>query len=283
MITDKMSNLENLTNQEKAVVDYIIANPKALLEMNVNELADASYTSASTITRLCKKLGTKGYADMKFKYVSEYPEMMKIKDSLKVIPFDESSGIDDIIHTMPLIYSRAINHTRSMLDRNTIIRVSNLMKQAQIIDLYGDGINYEIARNICYKLDEIGITANAYNSVQWNHCKRLQKQKTPAFSILLSHTGKNPSMIDAAKRLKEYGIPSLSITGNIDKRLMNITDYNFQIMVTENTLEFSNVIFTMSSLYLLDVLVASLLVHNYKSIDSMLKEMDGLRYNWMND
>lgn len=283
MITDKMSNLENLTNQEKAVVDYIIANPKALLEMNVNELADASYTSASTITRLCKKLGTKGYGDMKFKYVSEYPEMMKIKDSLKVIPFDESSGIDDIIHTMPLIYSRAINHTRSMLDRNTIIRVSNLMKQAQIIDLYGDGINYEIARNICYKLDEIGITANAYNSVQWNHCKRLQKQKTPAFSILLSHTGKNPSMVDAAKRLKEYGIPSLSITGNIDKRLMNITDYNFQIMVTENTLEFSNVIFTMSSLYLLDVLVASLLVHNYKSIDSMLKEMDGLRYNWMND
>ena len=32
MIIDKMNTLENLTNQEKAVVDYIIANPKALLE-----------------------------------------------------------------------------------------------------------------------------------------------------------------------------------------------------------------------------------------------------------
>ena len=31
MIIDKMNTLENLTNQEKAVVDYIIANPKALL------------------------------------------------------------------------------------------------------------------------------------------------------------------------------------------------------------------------------------------------------------
>ena len=49
MIIDKMNTLENLTNQEKAVVDYIIANPKALLEMSVNELANASYTSASTI------------------------------------------------------------------------------------------------------------------------------------------------------------------------------------------------------------------------------------------
>ena len=36
MIIDKMNTLENLTNQEKAVVDYIIANPKALLEMSVN-------------------------------------------------------------------------------------------------------------------------------------------------------------------------------------------------------------------------------------------------------
>ena len=97
MIIDKMNTLENLTNQEKAVVDYIIANPKALLEMSVNELANASYTSASTITRLCKKFGTKGYADMKFIYVSEYPEMMKLKDSLKVVPFSRNSGIDDAL------------------------------------------------------------------------------------------------------------------------------------------------------------------------------------------
>ena len=46
MIIDKMNTLENLTNQEKAVVDYIIANPKALLAMSVNELANVSYASA---------------------------------------------------------------------------------------------------------------------------------------------------------------------------------------------------------------------------------------------
>ena len=230
-----------------------------------------------------KKLGTKGYADMKFIYVSEYPEMMKLKDSLKVVPFSRNSGIDDIIHTMPLIYSRAIDHTRSMLDRNTVIRVSNLMKRAQVIDLYGDGINFEIARNICYKLDEIGISANAYNSIQWNHCKRLQQDKIPSFSILLSHTGKNPSMVDAAKRLKQYNIPSLSITGNVDKRLLNLIDYNFQIMITENTFEFSTVIFTMSSLYILDILVASLIVHNYDKIERHLEELIGQRYDWQND
>ena len=52
-------------------------------------------------------------------------------------------------------------------------------------------------------------------------------------------------MVDAAKRLKQYNIPSLSITGNVDKRLLNLTDYNFQIMITENTFELSPEVYTL--------------------------------------
>jgi DNA-binding MurR/RpiR family transcriptional regulator len=155
MIIDKMQNLKNLTAQEQAVIEHIIKFPKDLLEMNVSELAKASYTSASTIIRVCKKLGTKGFGDLKFIYASEYPEMMKLKESLKTIPYDANSTIDDIIHTMPLIYSKAIDHTRSMIDRNVLINVIALMKKAKVIDIYGDGINHEVAKMFCYKLGEI--------------------------------------------------------------------------------------------------------------------------------
>src|SRR5471030_3479164 len=127
MIIDKMKNLKNFTFQEQVTVDHIIKYPKDLLEMNVTELAEASYTSASTIIRLCKKLGTKGYADLKFIYASEYQEMMKLKESLKTKPYDKNSKIDDIINTMPLIYSKAVDNTKSMLDLNTIIRITDLM------------------------------------------------------------------------------------------------------------------------------------------------------------
>lgn len=281
MIIDKMQNLNSLTFQEQAVVDYIITYPKNLLEMSVTELAEASYTSASTIIRLCKKLGTKGYADLKFIYASEYPEMMKLKESLKTKPYNKNSKIDDIIHTMPLIYSKAIDHTRSMLDRNTIIRVTDLMKQAKVIDVYGDGINYEVAKMFCYKLEDIGVTANAYNSIHWNHCKVLQLEKIPSYSILISHTGKNPSVYDAAKRLKEYGIPTLSISGNIDQRLSKLTDDHIHIMTSENTLEFSTVIFTMSTQYILDIIVASLLVYRYDSVEKNVNALKGERYEWL--
>lgn len=54
-------------------------------------------------------------------------------------------------------------------------------------------------------------------------------------------------------------------------------------MITENTFEFSTVIFTMSSLYILDILVASLIVHNYDKIERHLEELIGQRYDWQND
>ncbi len=283
MIIDKMQNLKNLTVQEQAVIEHIIKFPKDLLEMNVSELAKASYTSASTIIRVCKKLGTKGFGDFKFIYASEYPEMMKLKESLKTIPYDANSTIDDIIHTMPLIYSKAIDHTRSMIDRNVLINVIALMKKAKVIDIYGDGINNEVAKMFCYKLGEIGITSNAYSSIHWSHASFLQLENIPNFSILISHTGKNSNVIDAAKRLKKCNMPTLSISGNIDQSLAKLTDYNIHIMTTENTLEFSNVIFTMSTQYILDILVASLLVHRYDVVLKTSNKLKGARYEWMND
>ena len=68
MIIDRMNELRNLTSQEKSVVEHINSHPKDLLDMNVNELAKASFTSASTIIRLCKKLDVKGFSDLKLIY-----------------------------------------------------------------------------------------------------------------------------------------------------------------------------------------------------------------------
>lgn len=281
MIIDKMKSLNNFTFQEKTAIDYILKHPNALLKMNVTELASASYTSASTIIRLCKKLGMKGYADLKFIYASEYPEMMKFKEFLKIEPYNKNTEISSIIHTMPLIYSKAIDYTRSMLDYNMINKIINFLKNAKIIDVYGDGINYEIAKIFCYKLEEIGITAGAYSSINWTHAKRLQLEKTPSYSILISHTGKNPAMYDTAKKLKELKISTLAITGNIDEGLSKLTDDHINIMTSENTLEFSTVIFTTSTQYVLDILAAALLVHNYDNVKKNVAALKGERYKWL--
>ena len=281
MIIDKMCALKNLTSQEKAVVEYILDNPKDLLDMNVSELAKASYTSSSTVIRLCKKLEVKGFADLKFIYASEFPEMMKQREMVKTKPFDESSSIDDIINTLPFVYLKTMDYTKSMLSRNTIIRITNLMKQAKRIEIYG--VNYDLAKMMAFRFENVHKDCFVYNASHWEHIKYLEYQKIPTLGILLSHTGKNPMVIDAAKRLKESGIKTLSISCNSDMRLANITDQNIQIMDGRNQLELQTTTYTVAVQYVLDICISSLMLHHMDTIEEVYSKLMNARAEWQNE
>ncbi|HAM62467.1 MAG: hypothetical protein A2Y20_01555 [Firmicutes bacterium GWF2_51_9] len=280
MIVDRLKNLDNLTTQEEAVVDYILKNPRSLLKMSINDLALASYTSASTVVRLCKKAGTKGYVDFKMVYISEYPELMRLNESLKQVPFDKTSNIDDVIHTLPLIFNKTIDYTKSMIDRATIVRVVNQIKGCKYLNIYGDGINFDVANIAAYKFEEVGINAKAYSSTHWQHIARLGMNHIPAFAILLSHTGKNPNILDAAKRLKEHNIPTLAICGKSDRRLSSLCTETLQIMTSTSTLEMSNTLFTLSTLYVFEVLVMAMYIQNFESVEQVAKKLFGSRDTW---
>lgn len=89
--------------------------------------------------------------------------------------------------------------------------------------------------------------------------------------------------MEATKRLKENNIPTLSISGNSDKRLANLTDENTHIMTTRNELEYSTSIYSMSTQYILDVCIFSLLVCDYDKIKETALSLSGTRKQYQND
>ena len=98
MIIDKIKALDHLTIQEKYLVDYILDNPDDILQKNINELAQLSYTSTATVSRLCKKLGFKGYKDFKYQYATEYSHLLELKSDLEIEPFSSDSSIKDALN-----------------------------------------------------------------------------------------------------------------------------------------------------------------------------------------
>lgn len=283
MIIDKMQVISNLTLQEKAVVEYILKNPESVLNMNATQLAKASYTSASTIIRLCQKLGEgiRGYADFKIIYTSEYSQMKKLNYALEKQPFTKDQSIDDIIELIPLIYSKCFEQTKSYLDRNTLIRCVNYIKSSRRVDIYGEGLNFDIANIACYKLMDIGIEAHAFNCAHWEYIKRNELKNNQPFNILISHTGKNPGIIDIAKRLHRYSHKSLCICGmNESIKLSQLCNEVLYIKTTDSTLELSNTIFSMSTIYVLDIIMSYILSNNFDEMYEREQIMLGERQAW---
>ena len=272
MLIDKMNALKNLTTQEKEVVRYINQNLKSILDMNISQLAKASYTSSSTIIRLSKKLGFKGYTELKYVYVQEYPEIIKQKE-IKEKPFQENTSIDEVMEILPQAYFKTINYAKTMVSRNRIIRITNLMKQAQRIEFYAVGMNYDLAKMIAYRFESINKDCMVYTSPHLEHLKYIQLNKIPTIAILISRTGSNSIIIEAAKLLKKHYIPTISISTNREEDLLNITDENIEIIKFQNELELKSTMFSIGVQYILDVCISSLMIYDINNIEKVIEEM----------
>ena len=128
MIVDKIKALDHLTIQEKYLVDYILDNPDDILQKNINELAQLSYTSTATVSRLCKKLGFKGYKDFKYQYAAEYSHLLELKSDLEIEPFSSDSSIKDALNKIELLHRRSIEYTKGLLDKQTLERIYQLIQ-----------------------------------------------------------------------------------------------------------------------------------------------------------
>ena len=77
MIIDKLIKHEEFTDIEKSIADYLLRNGYEVKNMSISSLAQVTYSSTSTITRFCHKLGLDGYKKFQILFNSEYEAYAK--------------------------------------------------------------------------------------------------------------------------------------------------------------------------------------------------------------
>lgn len=272
MIIEQLKHLQHLTHQEQAVVSTILMHPHELIQMSIRDLAIISYTSNATVVRLCKKLGYRGFPDFKFAYISEFEHYLAQQEYATDIPFTKISTAEDIVQRLPLIYSKALDITRSSLDIQVIKRCFNIMQNCKHIGIYGTGTNFDLAKMYQYRFEEVNIPAIAYDSDHWQHLSRLKIKQIPSFAILISLTGSNPMIMDIAERMHSLEIPSLLITGRNNPKLSSLCTETIQTIDVASTLNLYNMTSMIAAQYILDIFVSLAVVKNYDEIDQIVHE-----------
>lgn len=241
-----------LTPQEKNVVQYIQEHPECLLNINAKELAKLTYVSSPTIIRLSKKLGFTGYHDFQLTYVQEYMLHQKNLSSR----LTKESSIDDVIQILPQIYDQVFHETKNMIQKEAFVRTINYMLQAKQIDFYANDNNYSEIQTIALKLNSIGIRAQVFNTINSVYLDHINPQETIAFVV--SHSGSNKTMIDAAYALRKKRIRVVGVTGRLSQDLELICNENLYIDSYNHHLPHSIMLYGLSIHYIFDVLYTAL-------------------------
>lgn len=81
----KLENIQNITESENKIVQYVLTHPDGVMSMSIKELSEACYVSTSAIYRLCDKLDVDGYNEFKVRLSHSLTEYTQKKKRLIII------------------------------------------------------------------------------------------------------------------------------------------------------------------------------------------------------
>lgn len=250
----EMAGLKDLTTSERFIIDYILENPSKIGNMTIVELGAQTYTSASTVSRVCQKLNTNGFTDFRQRInsdLSNYQEYVYLNKNK--IPLDISDSLDETLDKIIVNTTRAISDVKILNSIDNFQQAIEWLQSSQKITLYGSGISNLICHDAMVKGLRMGLNINTYNYYsEQSMAARLSAPEDLA--IIVSYTGLTTEMLKISRILHMNKTKSISITSNSSNEIAKNSMLNFYVGNTESYYRIGGVESRMSMQCVLDII-----------------------------
>ena len=214
------STYDSLYDAEKKVADYLISHPSEAIEMSVSELAQHCEASQATIVRFCKKIGCKGFHQLKIRMAGEQREQEEQVISNEINLDHMEQSLNNILGSK----LEELKATYSTFDPKEMREIIDKILQADMIEFAAMGNTIPIALDGTYKFNQLGI--KAVSSTIWESQEafsRILKEKDMLFAI--SASGASKRLLNMVEIAKENQAVTVAITNQAKSPLAEACDY----------------------------------------------------------
>lgn len=260
--------LKHASGAEKGIIEFILHDPKVIVGLTIHECAKASYTSPSSVVRLCRKLGFDGYKEFHQSLVYELALLdLDLKEKSKEITFQDS--LHDIIEKVTSKNILSLDNTAKLMDDNSVKACVDLMLQSRSICLFGMGASLLVAKDAYLKF--LRINKPCIINDDW-HAQLLQARNmiSEDLAIAISYSGMTKEVIECIKAAKEKGAKVIAITRFEDNPLAKLADYNLSVSATEFIFRSGAMSSRIAQLNIIDILYAAYVNQHF---DDSLKQL----------
>lgn len=273
-ILKQLKDKELFSAAEQEIVNFIATHPKKVTGMTVEELATATYSSPSTIVRLCRKLKTKGYADFKIKLAMDLNEFDTAQERVDIdMPVNKDATTEDIANKLMNLHHQALKETYATLDIAALQRAADAIYKADVISIFGVGNSLIIAEELHYKIRNLGIPV-VTNPLIGFEGSQVNPGKLRQVAIVISKFANSRRVIQWIRNLKDENYEVILITANLKGPLIKLVDHPILIENDEKRWQKLGAFSSRTSmLYLTDCLFLMVFMKDY---DNNLKTIHRL-------
>ena len=262
-LIQELKAAQTLTERETDIRDYFLGHPELIMNMSCHDLGQATFTSAATVTRFCKKFGCKGYPEFKLRFLNEIAAGRTAEETSSV-QLSERENMVTLLRKVSDVQAQALEVTRKALSLSQLLRIQQILLEHPYIDFYAYDTNLQLARYASSLLFHAGKTAATYSETNIQVLSTLAAQPGH-LAILISHTGENTRLIELARLLRRNGTRRIVITSGKETTLGRMAD-EFLYAPTALGMDrmWSSTFFTAAK-YLLDLMYAIVFCGEYNS------------------
>lgn len=259
----KLNAMKNqLTSIEKKIAEYILEDPERIKNLTTYEIAKNCDTSQASIVRFSKKLGFSGFPDFKLSlsqdignrkaesHVNIMHEELKSTDSFEIIGKKVATE-----------NTRAVNNTYEITDFKELEKAVQAINSARKIMLAGVGFSGIVARDLYFKLMELGKVASFENDshMQLSYLSTMNEND---ILFVISHSGKTLELFNLTKVAKNKGIKIITLTSVANNPIRELGDIRLSTVEMKSDFRATALSPRISQLTVIDMIYIKLMLEN---------------------
>ncbi len=253
--------LDLMAPAQKQVARYLLDHSSEAMGQTIDQVAAAGGASKTSIVRMCKALGYKGYKDFSFAFSSSL-----MAGDGKRIAFSDITVSDDlgaILRHVSETNLTALNDTMRMMDMCAMEKAVAALHSAPRVDFYGVGISGLVALDAQMKFQRLCKESQTSFDphVQVVTASRL---KPGDVAVLFSYSGETSDVLDTLSAVQRSGATAISVTRLGSNKLSRLADVALYVASSETLIRSSAMSSRICMMHLTDLLFSAVAARGYE-------------------
>lgn len=251
------NNYSTLTKTEKKIADYILGDEEySMINITLLELAKQLRLGEASIIRFCRKIGFRGFQDLKLTMAIE---SAKEEDKGELAEVDSGQSMEKMI--------RVIQNTNDCVNRERLDKAVDIMGTTEHLYFYGagsSGITAEIAET---RFVRMGRRCKALKD---SHLQTVQSSIMDSSDVVvaISVSGMTTDLFNTLKIAKDAGSRIIAITNHEHSVIAEISDCVLLSSAPESPMTGGTFESIISQLCVLDLLFSRYSARNRESVNT---------------
>ena len=259
---------QRFSSTERGVAERILREPQLVVELSVHELAQKTFSSPSTIVRMCSHTGYSGYKEFRRAVTFELAKREQTRQREQK-DLQRSDSLEQIIDKITYANILSLEETRDLMDASILRSGAEVLRRARVIYLFGLGASLCAAKDAYLKflrLNKLCVINEDWHSQLVQSCNATDQDA----ALVFSYSGVTKEVIACMKNLKKNGTPIIAITRCVASPVSELADYRLYTAANESLFRSGAMSSRMSQLNVVDILFTTLANADYERSLSQL-------------